>query len=62
MLTTLVWDTIMWSLLSLRGNAPYHLRSLLSFLMGREEELTFSCIVANTAYEQGQVHPPNDNL
>ena len=34
MLTTLVWDTIMWSLLLLRGNAPYHLRSLLSFLMG----------------------------
>jgi|SRR5215203_6208877 hypothetical protein len=30
--------------------------------VGREGELTSSCIVANTAYEQGEVHPPNDNL
>jgi hypothetical protein len=29
---------------------------------GREEELTSSCIVANTAYEQGAGHPPNEYL
>src|SRR5215204_2219342 len=29
---------------------------------GREGELTSSCIVANTACGQGEVHPQNDNL
>jgi hypothetical protein len=29
---------------------------------GRGEELASSCIVANTAYEQGIVNPPNENL
>src|SRR5215218_4016025 len=27
---------------------------------GTRGELTSSCIVANTTYKQGEVHPPND--
>jgi hypothetical protein len=34
MLTALVWGIMMWPCLSLRGNVPYRLRSLLSFLKG----------------------------